>query len=143
RRRGVAATRWSGRWWARWAAPGGGRGAGMTVGPFLPGVAAGVSESRGAGGWGRGGGILPRSMWQPYPPYHDARYDPIWAVCQDLDMPIHVHSGAADRESYGDNVGLYVAEVRWWSMRPLWFLLWAGVFERCPRLKFVVTECGA
>ena len=41
------------------------------------------------------------------------------------------------------NVGIYVAEVRWWSTRPLWFLLWAGTFERFPRLTFVTTECGA
>src|SRR5207302_5828537 len=76
------------------------------------------------------GGILIPSMWQPYPPYHDARYDPIWAVCEELSMPVHVHSGAADRESYGEHVGIYVAEVRWWSTRALWFLLWAGTFER-------------
>ena len=44
---------------------------------------------------------------------------------------------------YGDHVGIYVAEVRWWSTRPLWFLLWAGTFERFPSLTFVTTECGA
>lgn len=58
-------------------------------------------------------------------------------------MPVHVHSGAADRQSYGEHVGIYVAEVRWWSTRALWFLLWAGTFERFPGLRFVVTECGA
>ena len=47
-------------------------------------------------------------------------------------MPVHVHSGAADRASYGEHVGIYVTEVRWWSTRPLWFLLWSGVFERFP-----------
>ena len=45
--------------------------------------------------------------------------------------------------AYGEHVGLYVAEVRWWSTRPLWFLLWSGVFERFPDLTFVTTECGA
>ena len=89
------------------------------------------------------GGILIPSMWQPYPPYHHERYDPVWAACQDLDMPVHVHSGSADKESYGEFVGMYVAEVRWWSTRPLWFLLWSGKFEQFPRLDFVVTECGA
>ena len=38
---------------------------------------------------------------------------------------------------------MYVAEVRWWSTRPPWFLLWSGKFEQFPRLRFVVTECGA
>ncbi len=71
-------------------------------------------------------------MWQPYEPYHHPKYDPVWAACSDLDMPVHVHSGAADRASYGEHVGIYIAEVRWWSTRPLWFLLWAGTFERFP-----------
>ena len=70
-------------------------------------------------------------------------YDPVWAVCSELDMPVHVHSGAADRASYGEHVGIYVAEVRWWSTRPLWFLLWAGPSSGFPTLTFVTTECGA
>jgi predicted TIM-barrel fold metal-dependent hydrolase len=82
-------------------------------------------------------------MWQPHEPYHDKKYDPVWAACSDLQMPVHVHSAAADREAYGEHVGLYIAEVRWWSTRPLWFLLWSGVFERFPDLTFVTTECGA
>jgi predicted TIM-barrel fold metal-dependent hydrolase len=106
-------------------------------------IDAAVAEITRARESGLRGGILIPSMWAPYPPYHDRRYDPVWAACQDLDLPIHVHSGAADKEAYGEHVGIYVAEVRWWSMRPLWFLLWSGVFERYPRLKFVVTECGA
>ncbi len=56
---------------------------------------------------------------------------------------MHVHSGAADKASYGPHVGMYTTEVRWWSARPLHFLIWSGVFEQFPRLKFVVTECGA
>ncbi len=58
-------------------------------------------------------------------------------------MPVHVHSGSADKASYGPHVGMYTTEVRWWSSRPLWFLIWSGVFERHPGLRFVVTECGA
>lgn len=119
------------------------RRAGVAIVPIWGDVHAAVAEITRARESGLRGGILIPSMWQPHAPYHDPRYDPIWAACQDLDMPVHVHSGAADREQYGVHVGIYVAEVRWWSMRPLWFLLWAGTFERFPRLKFVVTECGA
>ena len=118
------------------------RRAGVAIVPIFD-VDAAVAEIRRARESGLRGGILIPSMWQPYEPYHDAKYDPVWAACSDLEMPVHVHSGAADRASYGEHVGIYVAEVRWWSTRPLWFLLWAGTFERFPSLTFVTTECGA
>ena len=55
------------------------------------------------------------------------------AACQDLQMPVHTHSGPAPQEEYGGHLGIYVTEVRWWGARPLWFALWSGVFERFPR----------
>jgi predicted TIM-barrel fold metal-dependent hydrolase len=118
------------------------RRAGVAIVPIFD-VDAAVAEIRRARSSGLRGGVLIPSMWQPHEPYHDTKYDRVWAACAELEMPVHVHSGAADRASYGEHVGIYVAEVRWWSIRPLWFLLWAGVFERCPALRFVTTECGA
>ena len=56
---------------------------------------------------------------------------------------MHLHSGAAPMEDYGEHVGMmgiYITEVVWWSVRPLWFLIWGGVFERHPRLKLAITE---
>ena len=139
----MAGARAHNRWLAELCAASPARRAGVAIVPILDDIDAAVVEITRAHASGLRGGILIPSMWQPYPPYHDARYDPVWAVCQELDLAIHVHSGAADREQYGEHVGIYVAEVRWWSTRPLWFLIWSGVFERYPRLKFVVTECGA
>ncbi|MCU0270053.1 MAG: amidohydrolase, partial [Acidimicrobiales bacterium] len=83
------------------------------------------------------------AMWQPFEPYHHPRYDPVWAACEELSMPVHVHSGVADKASYGPHIGIYTTEVRFWSSRPLWFLIWSGVFERFPGLRFGVAECGA
>ena len=40
-------------------------------------------------------------------------------------------------------LGLYASETVWWTSRPLWFLLWSGVFERFPGLKMAVTEAGS
>ena len=131
------------RWLAELCATSPSRRAGIALVPILHDIEAAVAEITRSAESGLRGGILIPSMWQPYEPYHSPRYDPIWAACQDLGMPIHVHSGAAPREEFGEHVGLYVAEVRWWSTRPLWTLLWSGVFERFPRLQFVVTECGA
>jgi predicted TIM-barrel fold metal-dependent hydrolase len=139
----MAGARAHNRWLAGLCADSPDRRAGVAIVPILHDVDAAVEEITRARESGLRGGILVPSMWQPYPPYHDPRYDPVWAACQDLDMPVHVHSGAADRESYGEHVGIYVSEVRWWSTRPLWFLLWAGTFERFPGLRFAVTECGA
>ena len=48
----------------------------------------------------------------------------------------------ADSDEYGDHLGIYVTEVAWWPARPIWFLIWSGVFERFPGLKFGVTEAG-
>jgi predicted TIM-barrel fold metal-dependent hydrolase len=139
----LAGARAHNRWLAELCAESPVRRAGVAIVPILHDVDAAVAEIQHAADAGLRGGILIPSMWQPYAPYHDARYDPVWAACQDLDVPVHVHSGSADKESYGEFVGMYVTEVRWWSTRPLWFLIWAGKFEEFPRLKFCVTECGA
>jgi predicted TIM-barrel fold metal-dependent hydrolase len=76
------------------------------------------------------------ARWCNQIPYHDRRYDPIWALCEEYEMPIVTHSGSAPREEYGDLLGIYVTEVTWWPARPMWFMLWSGVFERYPNLKF-------
>jgi predicted TIM-barrel fold metal-dependent hydrolase len=139
----MAGARAHNRWLAELCADSPDRRAGIAIVPILHDIDAAVAEIRRARDSGLRGGILVPSMWRPYAPYHDPRYEPIWSVCEDLDMPIHVHSGSAPREEFGEHVGLYVAEVRWWTQRPLWFLMWSGVFERHPGLKFAVTEAGA
>jgi predicted TIM-barrel fold metal-dependent hydrolase len=88
-------------------------------------------------------GVMIPTMWHDRRAYHDPVYDPFWAACQAADLPVHVHSGEAPHEDYGDNIGIYVAEVAWWTARPIGHLLFSGVFERFPRLRFVVTEGAA
>ena len=85
-------------------------------------------------------GIMIPTMWRDRTPYNDASYDPVWAACQAANMPVHTHSGEAPREEYGDHIGIYLAEVVWWTHRPIAHLLFSGAFERFPGLKFVVTE---
>lgn len=140
----LAGARAHNRWLAELCATSPERRRGIAVAPIaFVDVDVSVAEIRRAHDSGLRGGILIPPMWQPGAPYHDTKYDPIWAVCQELDLPVHVHSGPADKASYGPHIGIYTAEVRFWSARPLWFLIWSGVFERFPRLKFAVTECGA
>ncbi len=139
----MAGARAHNRWLGELCAGSPDRRAGVAIVPILHDIDAAVAEIRRCRESGLRGGILIPSMWAPYEPYHHPRSDPVWAACPDLEMPVHVHSGAADRLQYGEHVGIYVAEVRWWSTRPLWFLLWSGTFERFPGLRFVTTECGA
>jgi predicted TIM-barrel fold metal-dependent hydrolase len=138
----LAGARAHNRWLAELCQDSPERRAGVALVPIYDPEAAVVEITR-ARESGLRGGILIPSMWGDQPPYHHSRYEPVWAACADLGMPVHVHSGAADKGAYGAYVGMYVTEVRWWSARPLHFLLWSGVFERHPDLRFVVTECGA
>lgn len=89
------------------------------------------------------GGILLPTSTGHHPYYHDARYEPIWALCEELDMPIHTHSGWSP--DYGDApsaTAMYISEVDMWAQRPFKALLWSGAFERHPNLKLVFTETG-
>jgi predicted TIM-barrel fold metal-dependent hydrolase len=37
---------------------------------------------------------------------------------------------------------MFISEVAWWAHRPFTCFVWAGVFERHPKLKLVMTEQG-
>jgi predicted TIM-barrel fold metal-dependent hydrolase len=126
------------------------------VTPFW-GVDEAVKEIRWARDHGLGGIMLPH-MWMNQDPYHHPKYEPIWATCAEFGIIIHFHSGAAPMQDYfgaalfgpqasaepapemPGALGIYVTEVAWWMTRPLWFMIWAGVFERNARLKATVTE---
>ena len=124
---------------------------GVAVVPATWDVAEAVKEVRWARDNGLGSIMLP-VMWHDHAPYSDACYDPLWAICQELDVKIHFHSGPAPMEEYfgvwpptGEDtrrgaMGIYVSEVAWWVARPLTFLIWAGVFEQFPTLKVAITE---
>jgi predicted TIM-barrel fold metal-dependent hydrolase len=88
-------------------------------------------------------GIMVPTMWHDHTPYNHPDYDPVWAACQATGFPVHTHSGEAPQEEYNENIGIYLAEVVWWAARPMWHLLFSGVFERFPGLKYVVTEAAA
>jgi predicted TIM-barrel fold metal-dependent hydrolase len=88
-------------------------------------------------------GIMIPTMWRDHPPYNHPQYDRVWAACQAAALPVHTHSGEAPQEEYGEHIGIYLAEVAWWTHRPMWHLLFSGAFERFPDLKFVVTEAAA
>ena len=78
------------------------------------------------------------------PSYHDTRYDPIWAACVELGLPVTFHSGGTPWEGYG-SYAMWVTkfEFTWWARRPLWEMILGGVFARFPGLRVAFTEQGA
>ena len=111
-----------------------------------------VKEVRWARNNGLGSIMLP-VIWGDHAAYHDPVYDDLWAVCEELDVVVHFHSGPADSETYFGSwppepgkpttrgaMGIYVSEVAWFVARPLTFLIWGGIFEQFPKLKVATTE---
>ncbi len=143
--------RWAGiqaanRWLADFCQESPGRRAGI-VQIFLPYIEESVEEIRWAKEHGLNGGVLlpgapPGSGIEPlYAP----QYEPIYAVCEELGMPLNHHSGGAT-PNFGmhmpQSLAMFMLEVTWWAHRSLWHLMFSGVFERHPNLQFVLTETG-
>lgn len=139
------------RWLAELVAQAPERRLGVAIVPALWDVDEAVREVEWARANGLRGILLP-NMWRHLDPYHHPKYEPLWSACEDNEVVIHFHSGAAPMEdAFGsltepDGVarpgamGIYVSEVVWWAVRPLTFLIWGGVFERHPRLRVAITE---
>ncbi len=131
------------RWVAEFCAMAPERRAGLAITPICwDDIDASIAEIRWAKENGLKGILIP-SRWGAQPAYHAPRYDPIWAACQDTGMIVHLHSGAAPMADYDEHtgmMGIYISEVVWWSARPIWFLIWGGVFERFPDMKLAITE---
>ena len=77
-------------------------------------------------------------------PLYDPEYDRLWEFLQDIEIPVNVHggTGAPDYGHYPFSMLLYINEVGFYSQRPFVHMLLGGVFERFPKLKFVMTETG-
>jgi predicted TIM-barrel fold metal-dependent hydrolase len=95
--------------------------------------------------WARGAGLTavnfpaPRREW---PSYNEPVYEPLWAACEELGMPLATHSGSGDAPAYTgpEAWALLMSEALWYSRRGLWYLIWGGVFERHPGLTFAMAE---
>lgn len=133
------------RWMADFCSKAPGRRAGM-VQVMLHDLDAAVAEIRWAKEAGLTGGVLlpgtpPGSgLPQLYEPY----YEPLWRVCEELQVPVNHHSGSAAPpmgDTDEDKV-IFMLEVTWWAHRALTHLLVGGVFERHPGLQAVFTEQG-
>ena len=94
----------------------------------------------------RGGVLLPL----PSPsdvhlkPLNDPVYDRLWAAIQDCDLVINHHSGQGT-PAYAEGQGskaLWAMEMTFYVQRGYTHLIMGGVFERFPKLRFILTESG-
>ncbi len=131
------------RWLADFVAESSARRVGVAIVPMHD-VDAACTEIASAYDAGLRGALIP-TRWFDNPPYHDPRYTPVWAALEERGMVLHTHSGAGPTEFLEGPgaIAIYATEAYWWAARPLWVLLWSGVFERHPGLRYVVAENGA
>jgi predicted TIM-barrel fold metal-dependent hydrolase len=147
---GDLAKRWAGlqahnRWMADFCGQAPGRRAGIAQ-IMLHDVDAAVKEIEWAEQNGLTGGILLPGAppGSGVPPLYAPDYEPIWAACADLGMPVNHHSGSAvpDMGPYAVSQMMFLLEVTWWAHRTLWHLIYSGVMERHPTLQCIFTEQG-
>ncbi|MGY4904749.1 amidohydrolase family protein [Streptomyces sp. 900116325] len=143
--------RWAGlrahnRWLADFCADAPGRRAGVAQ-ILLDDPAEAVREVRRTKEAGLTGGILLPGTppGSGIPELYSQVYDPLWAVCEELDVPVNHHGGSAS-PPLGDEPAaraVFMVETTWFSHRALWHLIFGGAFRRHPGLKLVLTEQGS
>ena len=143
----LAGIRAHNRWLADWCAEHQERRAGIAQ-IFLNDVDEAIADVRYAKEHGLRGGILLPAVpddTKHIKPLYAPDYDPLWRVCQELDVVVNHHSGGGspDYGPYPAAGVLWIAETTFFSRRALTHLLVGGVFERFPGLRFVLTEQGA
>ena len=114
---------------------------------FLNNVEDSIADVRWCHENGLRGGILvgsvpPTTNW--IRPLYDPCYDPLWAVCEELGVPVNAHSGTGGPvyQKAPAMPLVHFLEIPFYSQRPLAYMILGGVFERFPNLKFVLTESG-
>ena len=90
------------------------------------------------------GVLLPLDYYLPL--YHHKRYDMLWEACIELNLTIQVHISKGNPVYHSDDpvTELMMAtwEAKWYGQRPLWCLIFGGVFDRYPDLRVGFAEFG-
>jgi len=94
----------------------------------------------------RGGVLLPLippdCTWLK--PLYDPAWEKVYAAIQDHDLVINQHSGQGS-PNYGAGPvpeALWISEVTFYCQAGFRHLLMSGVYERYPKLKYILTESG-
>jgi predicted TIM-barrel fold metal-dependent hydrolase len=94
----------------------------------------------------RGGVLLPLippdCTWLK--PLYDPAWDRVFAAIQDHDLVINQHSGQGSPD-YGSGPvaeAVWITEVAYYCQAGFRHLILSGVFEKFPRLRYIITESG-
>ncbi|WP_083896292.1 amidohydrolase family protein [Nocardia jiangxiensis] len=88
------------------------------------------------------------------PPVYDRFWDPLWAACCEHGLKVHLHAGSGKPQGFmlerirgalaragdGPDALAQIFESIFDERRPLWQMMWAGVFDRFPELQVVFAE---
>jgi predicted TIM-barrel fold metal-dependent hydrolase len=81
-----------------------------------------------------------------HPNYNMTMFDPMWAVIQDCDITItyHISTGRDPRAARKDGGAIinYAAHALSPTIEPMACMCASGLFERFPKLRFALIECG-
>lgn len=84
-------------------------------------------------------------------PYFFREHDPLWAALEDLNLPVSIHAGTGKwplfeefaRTFRLEAIGPDLADARMGlPARTLGDLMWGGIPQRYPKLRFVLVETG-
>jgi hypothetical protein len=117
--------------------------------PLAP-IDATVSEIKRAVGKGHRGVVMPSvpMLLRELPHINEPAYDPVWATCQELGVPICFHSGASRKIEFPPYTGFspQIAEAMQAITRPVSTVLvvanflFSRILDRFPKLKVVFAE---
>jgi predicted TIM-barrel fold metal-dependent hydrolase len=140
----MAGARAHNRWLAELCSASPERRCGVATVPILHDIDGAVAEIGRIADAGLRSMMIP-TLWGDKPAYHDPVYEPVWSAAEANGIVINVHSGGASKDILPGPgmVPIYATEAWWWAARPLWVMLWSGVFDRHPDLKLAITEDGA
>jgi len=106
-------------------------------------VGAAVDEVQWAREAGLRGVNFPAMRDGALPEYNRRLWEPLWSACEDLGMPLVTHVGSATNARYSGLEAVPLLQIEsggFTSRRAVWWLIWAGVFERHPGLELIITE---
>jgi predicted TIM-barrel fold metal-dependent hydrolase len=142
--------RWEGvqahnRWLVDFCAQAPGRRGGLAQ-VFLNDVDDAVAAVRWAKDQGLAGVLIPSDHMTQLVNLYERHLDPFWAVCAELDMPVHRHTITVNPPETDDTgpaaEAIGATEVHLFFQRGLGHLVFGAVLERHPDLRFVFTETG-